>query len=336
MSGLHSGGGARARDLGIVFEGESGELGALTDVPGVAVGYCTLIEGDGAHAVRSGVTAILPRGRDGVGMPCAAAVHSFNGNGELTGRSWIDESGALSMPIGITGSHAVGAVHTGIDAWVARTSPQTAVQWMLPVVGETWDGYLHDINGGHVAPEHAVMALEAATSGPLAEGSVGGGTGMNCYGFKGGTGTASRVVGYGTDSYTVGVLIQANFGSREELRLSGWPLGARSAVPNPLQDDAWLDRERAAALRVPGGAGSAIVVIATDAPLLPGQCAALARRGALGLGRSGTTGSHFSGDIMLAFSTANERALTSSFRRAARASNTRTSDSSRGGGSTRC
>lgn len=302
----------RARDLGVPFDGEHAADNAITDVAGVEVGYRTLIEGEGAHAVRSGVTTILPRGRSGLGNACAAAVHSFNGNGELTGRSWIDESGSLSMPIGITSSHAVGAVHSGIDAWVAESAPAVAAQWMLPVVGETWDGYLNDINGGHITPSDARAALDAATGGPLAEGNVGGGTGMNCYGFKGGTGTASRIVRHGDDQYTVGVLIQANFGSRDELRLAGIPLGSQSAAPNPMEKDDWFHRERER-LRVPGGAGSAIVVIATDAPLLPGQCAALARRGALGLGRSGTAGSHFSGDIILAFSTANDGALNSSF-----------------------
>jgi len=301
----------RARDLGIRFPGRSGIADAITDVPGVAVGYRTLVDGDGPGAVRTGVTVILPRGRAGVGVPCAAAVHSFNGNGELTGRSWIDESGSLAMPIGITSSHAVGAVHAGIDAWVAETAPQVAAQWMLPVVGETWDGYLNDINGGHVGPQHAREALDAASTEAPAEGNVGGGTGMNCYGFKGGTGTASRSVSYGDENYTVGVLIQANFGSREELRLGGIEVGARSATPNPMGEADWLSRERNR--RAPGGAGSAIVIIATDAPLLPGQCAALARRGALGLGRSGTAGSHFSGDIVLVFSTANEGALTSTF-----------------------
>ncbi|MFF1541238.1 P1 family peptidase [Microbacterium sp. NPDC058269] len=307
----------RARDLGIPFDGRSGVAGAITDVPGVTVGYRTLIAGEGPRAARTGVTAILPRGRAGVGVPCAAAVHSFNGNGELTGRSWIDESGSLSMPIGITSSHAVGAVHTGIDAWVAENAPHVAAQWMLPVVGETWDGYLNDINGAHVRPEDARAALEAASRDAPEEGNVGGGTGMNCYGFKGGTGTASRTVTYGDDEYTIGVLIQANFGAREELRLGGVRIGARSSTPNPMAEDDWLSRERD--LRAPGGAGSAIVVIATDAPLLPGQCAALARRGALGLGRSGTAGSHFSGDIVLVFSTANEGALTSTFPDGARA-----------------
>ncbi|WP_258567189.1 P1 family peptidase [Microbacterium sp. Se5.02b] len=301
----------RGRDLGIPFEGRTGPGGAITDVPGVAVGYRTLIEGEGRGAARTGVTAILPRGRGGVGVPCAAAVHSFNGNGELTGRSWIDESGSLAMPIGITSSHAVGAVHAGIEAWVAEIAPDVAAQWMLPVVGETWDGYLNDINGGHVTPRDAWAALESASSDAPAEGNVGGGTGMNCYGFKGGTGTSSRVVSYGDEEYTVGVLIQANFGSREELHLAGMSLGACSTVPNPMGEDDWFARDRGQ--RAPGGAGSAIVIIATDAPFLPGQCAALARRGALGLGRSGTAGSHFSGDIVLAFSTANEGALTSAF-----------------------
>ncbi|WP_295013866.1 P1 family peptidase [uncultured Microbacterium sp.] len=302
----------RARDLGVVFEGEPGPLDALTDVPGVEVGMTTLIEGDGPHAVRSGVTAILPRGRDGVGDACAAAVHSFNGNGELTGRSWIDESGSLGLPIALTNSHAVGSVHAGVDSWIARHAPSLSAQWLLPVVGETWDGYLNDINGAHVRPEHAIQAIDAATGGPVPEGNVGGGTGMNCYGFKGGTGTASRIVRHGADAYVVAALVQANFGARHELHLGGIPLGSESAAPNPMEESDWFARERAGAT-APGGAGSAIVVIATNAPLLPGQCAALARRGALGLGRSGTAGSHFSGDIVLAFSTANPGALASVF-----------------------
>lgn len=306
------GGKPRARDLGIPFDGVPGALDAITDVPGLEVGLVTLVEGDGPHAARTGVTAILPRGRGGIGTACAAAVHSFNGNGELTGRTWIDESGSLSLPIAITNSHAVGPVHAGVDAWLARERPDIAAEWMLPVVGETWDGYLNDINGGHVRPEHAGAAIDAAASGPVAEGNVGGGTGMNCYGFKGGTGTASRIVRYGDEEFVVAALIQANFGSRSELRLGGIPLGRESSAPNPMDDTDWFARDRARAA-APGGAGSAIVVIATDAPFLPGQCAALARRGALGLGRSGTAGSHFSGDIVLAFSTANAGALSSSF-----------------------
>lgn len=307
---VSAGAASRARDLGVPFRGQPGRHGAITDVPGVEVGCATLIEGEGERAVRTGVTAILPRGRGGVGDACAAAVHSFNGNGELTGRSWIDEAGALTLPVAITSSHAVGAVHSGVEAWVARHAPEVAAEWMLPVVGETWDGYLHDINGGHVRPEHAEVALDAATGGAVPEGNVGGGTGMNCYGFKGGTGTSSRVVPIGDERYAVGVLVQANFGAREELELACIRIGADSAAPNRMETEDWLRRD-GERLRSRPGAGSAIVVIATNAPLLPGQCAALARRGPLGLARSGTAGGHFSGDIMLAFSTANSGALAS-------------------------
>jgi len=303
----------RARDLGVPFDGTPGEWNAITDVPGVLVGYETLIAGEPheASVARTGVTAILPRGRDDAGVPCAAGVYSMNGNGELTGRSWIEESGTLALPIALTNSHAVGAAHTGVDRWVHREHPELSAEWMLPVVGETWDGYLNQINAGHVRPEHAIAAIEAATSGPIAEGSVGGGTGMNCYGFKGGSGTASRVVDHGGDRYTVGVFLQANFGTRHELRLVGRPLGRESTAPNPYEEVEWFvrDGERA---RARAGAGSVIGVVVTDAPLLPGQCAALARRVPLGLARTGTSGSHFSGDIFLACSTANAGAFTSS------------------------
>ncbi|WP_353827802.1 P1 family peptidase [Agromyces sp. SYSU T0242] len=302
----------RARDLGVPFDGEPGRWNAITDVPGVEVGYATIIEGaPGDDAVaRTGVTAILPRGRDGAGIPCAAGVHSLNGNGELTGRSWIEESGSLTLPIGITNSHGVGAVHTGIDRWAHEAHPGLAAEWMLPVVGETWDGYLNQINAGHVRPEHAILAIESAVSGPVAEGNVGGGTGMNCYGFKGGSGTASRVVAFGEETHTIGVFLQANFGSRHELRLAGIPLGRESAAPNPYEDLEWFvrDGERA---RMRAGAGSVIGIVVTDAPLLPGQCEALARRVPLGLARTGTAGSHFSGDIFLACSTGNAGSFTS-------------------------
>lgn len=302
----------RARDLGVPATGSPGPWNAITDVPGLELGYVTLHHGSGPLAtgngpVRTGVTTILPRGRDLVGTPCAAGVCSFNGNGELTGRSWIEESGSLAMPVAITNSHAVGAVHRGVQEWTHAHHPEVAAAWMLPAVGETWDGYLNDINGRHVTPEHAVAALDAARSGPVPEGNVGGGTGATCYGFKGGSGTASRLVGYGDEIYTVGVFIQANFGSRDELQLAGVPIGQQSQAPNPMADNAWLRRDGVAA-----GAGSAIIVLATDAPLLPKQCDALARRAPLGLGRSGTAGSHFSGDITLAFSTANPGSLTSS------------------------
>lgn len=299
-------GSPRARDLGVPFDGTPGTVDAITDVPGVEVGYVTLSDGD----VQTGVTAILPRGRDGVGTACAAATFSLNGNGELTGRSWIDESGSLALPVLITNSHAVGTVHRGTIEWVAAAHPAVAAQWMLPVVGETWDGYLNDINGAHLRPEHAAEAILAAHGGPLAEGSVGGGTGMNCYGFKGGSGSASRVVVHGGERYTVGAFLQANFGKRSELRLAGVPLGRRSAAPNPMEETDWFTRDGAPQPAV-AGAGSVIAVVATDAPLLPGQLAALARRVPLGLARTGTTGSHFSGDIFLAFSTANAGAFSS-------------------------
>jgi D-aminopeptidase len=285
----------RARDLGIGFDGDTGDLNAITDVAGVEVGFTTLIDGEGAHAVRTGVTAILPRGRHGVGDPCQAGMCSMNGNGELTGSHWIAETGLLHLPVAITNSHAVGPVHRGVVDWTVHHHPEIAREWLLPTVGETFDGDLNDINGHHVTAEHAMAALDAAASGPVAEGNVGGGTGMNCYGFKGGTGTASRQVSLGDDTYTVGVILQANFGSRQELVIRGVPVGRQIDEVDPFDESQ---------LRPPG-AGSVIVVVATDAPLLPQQCQALARRVPLGLARTGTTGSHFSGDIFLAFSTAN-------------------------------
>lgn len=297
----------RARGLGIPLQGEPGPLNAITDVPGVEVGTVTLIEGD---AVRTGVTAILPRGRSDVGRPCAAGWYSLNGNGEMTGTTWIEESGALNMPVVLSNTHAVGACHTGVVSWVNRVNPRLARQWLLPVCAETWDGYLNDINGGHVQPEHAVQALDTAAPGPVAEGSVGGGTGMNCYEFKGGNGTASRVIRYGASTFTVAAFVQANFGSRAELTVAGRHVGPALADDNPLDGD-WFARDLG--VQPPPGAGSVIAVIATDAPLLPGQCKALARRVPLGLARTGTTGSHFSGDIFLAFSTADADGLASAF-----------------------
>lgn len=299
----------RARPFGLPLPGTPGPHNAITDVPGVEVGYTTLIEGDGPlragrGPVRTGVTALLPRGRSGAAMPCAAGTYTLNGNGEMTGSHWIAETGALTMPVLITNTHAVGACHRGAIEWSLRTRPDDAREWMLPVVAETWDGYLNDIDGDHVRPAHAVAAIDAARGGPVAEGSVGGGTGMNCYGFKGGSGTASRVVGYGSDSYTVAAFVQANFGSRRELTVCGVPVGASMTDDDPMAETDWLGL---------AGAGSVIAVIGTDAPLLPGQCTALARRVPLGLARTGTVGHHSSGDIFLAFSTANEGALTSGF-----------------------
>ncbi|NUT95288.1 MAG: P1 family peptidase [Saccharothrix sp.] len=290
----------RARDLGLRLPGVPGRHNAITDVPGVLVGYTTLSEGTD---VRTGVTAILPRGHDGVNVPCAAGWTSLNGNGEMTGTTLLSETGALRLPVLITNTHAVGPCHRGVIDWMARTHPDVASQWLLPVVAETWDGYLNDINGPHVRPEHAVAAIDAAQAGAVAEGNVGGGTGMNCYAFKGGSGTSSRLVPYGDDQYTVGVFVQANFGSRRELTVSGVPVGEWLTDDNPIEDSDW---------KFPPGAGSVIVAVATDAPLLPGQCTALARRVPLGLARTGTTGSHFSGDIFLAFSTGNAGTLTPS------------------------
>jgi D-aminopeptidase len=289
----------RARALGIPFGGQPGRWNAITDVPGVEVGYATLIQGE---SVRTGVTAIHPRGPAGADDPVAAGFFSLNGNGEMTGVSWIEESGTLGGPVAITNTHAVGIVHAAVIGWSVANHPQAAETWLLPVVAETWDGYLNDINSPHVTQQTATAALDASVSGPVEEGSVGGGTGMSCYGFKGGSGTASRLVGYAGRAFTVGVFVQANFGSRQELTLAGLPLGELLADDNPMAEY----------FSAPPGAGSVIAVVATDAPLLPGQCKALARRVTLGLARTGTAGSHFSGDLFLAFSTGNPGAFLTS------------------------
>lgn len=304
----------RARGLGITLAGEPGPRNAITDVPGVEVGVTTLVSGQGplvvgAGPVRTGVTAILPRGRSGVGEPCAAGWYSLNGNGEMTGTTWIEEAGALTTPIVLSNTHAVGACHTGVIAWINRVAPRLGRQWLLPVCAETWDGYLNDINGGHIHPEHVAEALDSAAGGPVAEGSVGGGTGMNCYGFKGGNGTSSRLVRYGPHIFTAAAFVQANFGARAELTVAGHHIGPHLREDNPMAGG-WFADDLAAA---PPGSGSVIAIIATDAPLLPGQCKALARRVPLGLARTGTTGSHFSGDIFLAFSTAAAPGLGSAF-----------------------
>jgi D-aminopeptidase len=282
----------RARAVGLNFRGVPGPHNAITDVPGVEVGYVTLIAGDN---VRTGVTAIHPRGKHDPGDPVAAGYHSQNGNGEMTGVSWIEESGTCQGPIAITNTHAVGVAHAGIIAWMNADHADLTDVWLLPVAAETWDGYLNDINGHHVDEEHVVRALRNATTDQPDEGSVGGGTGMNCYQFKGGNGTASRIVGYAGTGYTVGVFLQANFGRRHELTLNGVYLGEELADDNPMSDF----------FAAPQGAGSVIAVVATDAPLLPNQCKALARRVTTGLARTGTIGTHSSGDIFLAVSTAN-------------------------------
>ncbi len=295
--------------------GEPGPLNAITDVAGIEVGTVTLIDGDGPLVVgrgpvRTGVTAILPRGREGVGRPCAAGWYSLNGNGELTGTTWIEESGAFNVPIVLSNTHAVGACHTGVVTWINEVNPRLAGQWLLPVCGETWDGDLNDVNGGHVRPEHVVAALDSATSGPVTEGSVGGGTGMNCYEFKGGNGTSSRRGAVRLARVHHGRLrsgelrVAQRTDRRGRPRRSG-PGGRRPPRPRLVAVDLGL--------RSPPGAGSVIVIVATDAPLLPGQCKALARRVPLGLARTGTTGSHFSGDMFLAFSTADADGLQSGY-----------------------
>ncbi len=255
------------------LRGTPGRLNAITDVPGVEVGMTTLIEGD---SVRTGVTAIHPRGRSGLSAVSAAGFHSMNGNGEMTGISWIRESGTQSGPVCITNTHAIGVAHQGVIRWAHRRDPDGDA-WLLPVVAETWDGYLNDAWAEALKVEHVVDALESAAGGPVAEGSVGGGTGMNCYHFKGGAGTSSRVVG----DQVVGVLVQANFGRRRELTIAGVPVGEQL-----LDDDPMAEHETA-------GAGSIIGVLVTDAPLDAKRCEALARRMPLGVGRTGTSVSHF-------------------------------------------
>ena len=292
----------RARDLGIPFEGTPGPLNAITDVKGVEVGVVTLVSGDGqlkvgAGPVRTGVTAILPRGKTSTDQ-VFAGWFSINGNGEMTGTTWIEEAGFLEGPVFITNTHSVGVVRDAAIAWaIARGKMQQP--WALPVVAETYDGFLNDINGFHVKQEHVFKALDSASSGTVAEGNVGGGTAMNCYGFKCGNGTSSRKLNAQVGDYTVGVLVQANHGGRNQLRIAGVPVGSEIPFePPPSRPPA----------RRPGDEdelGSIIIVIATDAPLLPHQLKRIARRATLGLGRTGATSGNGSGDIVIAFSTAN-------------------------------
>jgi D-aminopeptidase len=298
----------RTRDLGITIGlGRPGPLNAITDVAGVRVGHATIIEGDGPLVVgqgpvRTGVTVVVPRGPDDWHEPVFAGCHRLNGNGELTGLEWIRESGKLTTPIAITNTHSVGVVRDAlVAASIGHADPRSAF-WSLPVVGETYDGLLNDINGFHVRPEHLRAALESATGGPVAEGNVGGGTGMVCHEFKGGIGTASRVVPADRGGHTVGVLVQANYGKREWLRVDGVPVGADigvNEVPSPY------GRVRRAATDPQPGSGSIIIVVATDAPLLPYQLERLAQRAGLGLARAGGTGGHTSGDLFIAFATGN-------------------------------
>jgi L-aminopeptidase/D-esterase-like protein len=291
----------RARDLGIPFDGKPGPLNAITDVAGIEVGHVTLIEGAGPLVVgegpiRTGVTAILPRGK--VFAPVFAGWYSLNGNGEMTGTTWVEESGFLEGPVMITNTHSVGVVRDAVIEWMRDRNVYDELGggawWALPVVAETYDGGLNDINGFHVGSEHAIAALDNATSGPVAEGNVGGGTGMICNSFKGGIGTSSRQVG----SHTVGALVQCNYGGRSGLKIAGVPVGAELTDLMPEFSDHGPD----------GELGSIIVVVATDAPLLPHQLKRLARRVPMGIGRMGGIASNGSGDIFIAFSTDNEGA----------------------------
>jgi len=298
----------RTRDLGIAIgRGRPGPANAITDVPGVLVGQTTLIEGDGPLVtgqgpIRTGVTVIVPRGADSAREPVFAGCHRLNGNGELTGLEWVRESGMLTTPIAITNTHSVGVVRDALVAASVDAERIDESEWSLPVVGETYDGLLNDMNGFHVRAEHVRSALDFATAGPVVEGGVGGGTGSVCHEFKGGIGTASRVLPAERGGHTVGVLVQANYGKRDWLRVDGVPVGAEigtAEVPSPYDDPSRRGRT------VPPGSGSIIVVIATDAPLLPHQCERLAQRAGLGIARAGGTGGHTSGDLFIAFATGN-------------------------------
>jgi D-aminopeptidase len=302
----------RARDIGVPFEGTPGPLNAITDIAGVEVGYTTIIRGDGKLVVgkgpvRTGVTAIIPRGHDSLNDPVYAAVFSLNGNGEMTGTHWVEESGFLEGPVVITNTHSVGVARDAVIGWRIKhgAADASGYWWSLPLVAETWDGWLNDTNGFHVKPEDVFHALDSAHGGAIEEGSVGGGTGMICYEFKGGNGTASRKIeikepkassgqssangASAARTYTVGVFVQANFGRRALLTITGVPIGKE--IPGSVYKE---------------DTGSCIAVVATDAPLLPNQLKRLARRVSIGLARTGTISGNGSGDLFVAFSTANK------------------------------
>ena len=304
VSSAQHGGAAkvRARDLGVPFDGTPGPLNSITDVAGVTVGHTTLISGEGKLVVgkgpvRTGVTAVFPRGKDSNDTGVFAGWWSLNGNGEMTGTTWVEESGFLIGPVMITNTHSVGVVRDAVIQWTVahrKVGPDDD-WWSLPVVAETWDGYLNDINGFHVKPEHVFHAIESSHGGPVEEGAVGGGTGMVCNGFKGGIGTSSRKLSAKEGGFTVGVLVQCNYGSRQNFRVAGIPVGREIPSEDPYAFAPGDITER----------GSIIVIVATDAPLLPHQLKRLARRVSLGLGRDGSISGNGSGDIFIAFSTAN-------------------------------
>ena len=319
----------RARELGIrIGLLEPGDLDAITDVPGVRVGHTTLVSGEGPLVVgqgpvRTGVTVVIPHDGDVWTEPLFAGCHRLNGNGELTGLEWVRESGFLGGIVGITNTHSVGVVHDALIAHAARSHSPRSVFWSLPVVGETYDGALNDINGFHVKQAHVDAAIASASGGPVAEGNVGGGTGMICHEFKGGIGTASRRTADSDGGWVVGALVQANYGSRGLLRVDGVPVGQEiplAEVPSPWDDEERLEAAEASGTlsastgtsgRCGPGGGSIIVVLATDAPLLPHQCERLAQRASLGIARMGGIASHGSGDLILAFATGNRELSTS-------------------------
>jgi D-aminopeptidase len=286
----------RARDIGVPFEGTPGDLNAITDVRGVEVGQTTLVEGEGKLVVgqgpvRTGVTAILPLGKDNSNTPVPAAVYSFNGNGEMTGAAWVEESGFLEGPVLLTNTHSVGLTRDAVVEWGTKKFPDTS-NFSLPVVAETWDGELNDINGFHIKKEDVFAALDHATIGVVQEGDVGGGTGNRAFGFKAGIGTASRIVSIGDDHFCLGVLVQANFARRDNLIVAGVPVGREIGDLQPVIHKEF-EKE-----------GSILIVIATDAPLLPPQLKRVAKRAALGVARTGGVSTNSSGDLFIAFSTA--------------------------------
>ena len=294
----------RARDLRVPFDGTPGPLNAITDVAGITVGHTTLISGDGklqqgVGPIRTGVTAVHPRGAANP-TPVFAGYFSQNGNGEMTGMAWLEESGFAEGPLLITNTHSVGVARDSVIKWQvseAEKNRRTMPLWSLPIVAETWDGFLNDINGFHVQEQHVLAALNGARSGPVQEGAVGGGTGMVCYGFKGGIGTSSRKLAAGAGGYTVGVLVQCNCGRRPQLTIAGVPVGKEIPGQDPYASNISPTGQEL---------GSIIILVATDAPLLPNQLKRLARRATMGLARTGSVSGNGSGDLFLAFSTANE------------------------------
>lgn len=301
---------SRARDLGVPFVGTTGEFNAITDVKGVEVGYSTIISGKGENIIgkgpiRTGVTAIFPRGKAKKFSPVYANWYSLNGNGEMTGTTWVTESGFLETPIMLTNTNSVGVVRDAVLKWYVDTNWYNGEDWWYtyPVVAETYDGFLNDIYGFHVKEENVLEAINNASNGKIAEGNVGGGTGMMCLGFKGGTGTASRIVQIKDSTYTVGVLVQANFGRKKSLIIAGVPVGMEliDTLNNELRLPPKSYRKE--------GDGSIIVVVATDAPLLPHQLKRIANRVTLGIGKTGGYGTNGSGDIFIAFSTSNQDAF---------------------------